>query len=246
MTFTPASIRNDLKCGKGAISKGERCHKGLATKASIQERILKYGGALGAIGSLAYATRRNSNVFAATSALQASVGAVASGFALEGERTKNRAKRSLATAIAASNFSAAAFNAYAARLVGKSKSQEREFDQRFNRGRQQSSEAYSRAWNNAQQVGAGSNGGSRYTGRSRPNSAAPTPYKDLGVSETASDAELKATWLKLMRQNHPDAGGDPRKATQINAAYQEILRRRGRSDAIWASGFTVDWDLIQL
>lgn len=32
MTITPASLRTDLKCGKGAISPGEKCTKGPATK----------------------------------------------------------------------------------------------------------------------------------------------------------------------------------------------------------------------
>jgi hypothetical protein len=31
MTLTPSSLRTDLKCGKGAISKGEKCTKGAAT-----------------------------------------------------------------------------------------------------------------------------------------------------------------------------------------------------------------------
>ena len=33
MELTPASLRLDLKCGKGAISKGEKCTKGPATRA---------------------------------------------------------------------------------------------------------------------------------------------------------------------------------------------------------------------
>jgi hypothetical protein len=32
MTLTPTTIRNDLKCGKGAISEGEKCTKGPAQK----------------------------------------------------------------------------------------------------------------------------------------------------------------------------------------------------------------------
>lgn len=33
MTLTPSAVRSDLKCGKGAISKGEKCTKGSATPA---------------------------------------------------------------------------------------------------------------------------------------------------------------------------------------------------------------------
>lgn len=36
MTLTPQSIRLDLKCGKGSISTGEKCHKGSATRVSTQ------------------------------------------------------------------------------------------------------------------------------------------------------------------------------------------------------------------
>lgn len=32
MTLTPSTVRLDLKCGKGAISEGEKCHKGTATR----------------------------------------------------------------------------------------------------------------------------------------------------------------------------------------------------------------------
>lgn len=32
MALTPTTIRSDLKCGKGAISPGEKCRKGPATK----------------------------------------------------------------------------------------------------------------------------------------------------------------------------------------------------------------------
>jgi len=49
-----------------------------------------------------------------------------------------------------------------------------------------------------------------------------------------------------MRENHPDAGGDPEKAKNINAAYQEIMRRRGRRDSIYADGFDIDWAAIAI
>ena len=56
--MTPASLRVDLKCGKGAISEGEKCTKGPATKraprAGKTERFLKKAGTIGAIGSLGY------------------------------------------------------------------------------------------------------------------------------------------------------------------------------------------------
>jgi hypothetical protein len=47
MALTPSSIRTDLKCGKGSISKGEKCHKGAATKAK------NIASAVGILGGLA-------------------------------------------------------------------------------------------------------------------------------------------------------------------------------------------------
>lgn len=63
------------------------------------------------------------------------------------------------------------------------------------------------------------------------------PFAILGVARSASDAEIKAAWRRLVRDNHPDraiAEGLPKEfvdlATQkvatINAAYRGIMRRR--------------------
>lgn len=62
-------------------------------------------------------------------------------------------------------------------------------------------------------------------------------YGILGVSETASDAEVKKAWRKLMSENHPDkllAKGLPEemmavakeKTQEIQGAYDEIRRAR--------------------
>lgn len=42
MKLTPSTVRFDLKCGRGAISQGEKCHKGPATKKK-QESLLTAG-----------------------------------------------------------------------------------------------------------------------------------------------------------------------------------------------------------
>lgn len=68
--------------------------------------------------------------------------------------------------------------------------------------------------------------------RTSPNKAVVNPYRDLGVSETATEREITAAWKKLMRKHHPDMGGDPEKAKQVNAAYTEIMRRMGRVDRL--------------
>lgn len=39
MTLTPTTLRLDLKCGKGAISEGEKCTKGPATKVEPKQRV---------------------------------------------------------------------------------------------------------------------------------------------------------------------------------------------------------------
>jgi DnaJ like chaperone protein len=64
------------------------------------------------------------------------------------------------------------------------------------------------------------------------------PYQELGLSRSASREELRATWKRLMRENHPDtlaARGVPQdfvarasdKVARINAAWDRIKRERG-------------------
>ena len=64
------------------------------------------------------------------------------------------------------------------------------------------------------------------------------PYDALRLSPDATDAEVKAQYRKLVRDNHPDrlmANGVPaeflelanRKLAAINAAYDTIARERG-------------------
>src|SRR5271166_2729520 len=64
------------------------------------------------------------------------------------------------------------------------------------------------------------------------------PYLELGVPRSASGEELRATWKRLMRENHPDtlaARGVPGdfvarasdKVARINAAWDRIKRERG-------------------
>ncbi len=73
---------------------------------------------------------------------------------------------------------------------------------------------------------------------SRAADAGGDPYAELGVSRVASDEDLRATWKRLMRENHPDSlasrgvpqefidrAGD--KVARINAAWDRIKRERG-------------------
>jgi len=64
------------------------------------------------------------------------------------------------------------------------------------------------------------------------------PYAILGVARNATGEELRATWKRLMRENHPDSlasrGVPPEfiarageKVARINAAWDRIKRERG-------------------
>ena len=59
------------------------------------------------------------------------------------------------------------------------------------------------------------------------------PYAVLGVSQTATAAEIKAAYRALVKRHHPDAGGDDQRILALNAAW-EVLgdgERRRRYDA---------------
>ncbi|MGC6482788.1 MAG: J domain-containing protein [Synechococcus sp.] len=46
------------------------------------------------------------------------------------------------------------------------------------------------------------------------------PYAELGVTAQATQAELKAAYRRLVKQHHPDAGGDPERILALNAAWE--------------------------
>src|SRR5271165_4519738 len=72
----------------------------------------------------------------------------------------------------------------------------------------------------------------------QPASDEPDAYTLLGLSRATSAEEIRATWRRLMRENHPDslaARGVPaefiaranEKVARINAAWDRIKRERG-------------------
>lgn len=241
MTLTPSTIRTDLKCGKGAIQRGHKCTKGAAT---VAENILKYGGAAGAVGSVIYGMQRGANPFNAAAGVSASLGAIGAGVSAEGKRTGNKMKEAQGRTLAAGGIAGAVMYGSFGHSLGKFNKNYERTRQTVNEGRQQTNWAYEQARRKAE--GFGENQGYRSrtnTGVARSGS---NPFKDLGVNENSSDDEIKKAWKELMRKNHPDVGGDPNKAKQYNAAYQEILRRRGKRDSVYADGFDIDWDAISL
>jgi len=48
------------------------------------------------------------------------------------------------------------------------------------------------------------------------------PYRVLGIAPTASAAEIKAAYRALVKQHHPDAGGDDHTILALNAAWEVL------------------------
>ena len=71
-------------------------------------------------------------------------------------------------------------------------------------------------------------GASRF-GASRPASGAPMGRAEaldvLGLQDGASDSDIKAAWVRLMRVAHPDGGGSDWLASRVNQAKDVLLRR---------------------
>lgn len=54
-------------------------------------------------------------------------------------------------------------------------------------------------------------------------------YKLLNVSKEASDSEIKKSYRKLAKENHPDKGGDSEKFKQIAEAYEVLSNKDKRT-----------------
>lgn len=256
MTLTPTSVRLDLKCGKGAISPGETCTKGPATKveapptkrkytprATKTEKFLKRAGAAGvlsgaavSLGGLATGNARLAmhGLAGATAAAGAYNAGEAMGFERRGEKGKAKVARARAALGLGYGVGVAIGTekgfADIRRAQAQRRTQQSTYTGTYGRGTYGSTGAGSRA-------GAGGRNAPRrgYQG---------DPFAEIGVSRNASKTELKRAWLAQMRKHHPDVGGDPEKAKKINEAYQEILRSRG--DSVYADGFDIDWSAITL
>ena len=54
-------------------------------------------------------------------------------------------------------------------------------------------------------------------------------YKLLNVNKEASDSEIKKSYRKLAKENHPDKGGDSEKFKQIAEAYEVLSNKDKRT-----------------
>lgn len=265
--LTPTTLRADLKCGNGSISPGEKCTKGSATKANpvaqagkryrtasrtmerrygkrpTTERVLNALGTGGVVGGLGYsavqAFRGNeAEMFKGFSAAHAGGALNSAASLMAARRTRNRTGAYLAGARLASNAYLAGLHGAGgialSRRVNRA-SQRGAYEQRYKQARENTRNY----WGSSRSGSTG--GGQRTASRS---SYKGDPFRDLGVNPNASEADIKRAWKEAMRRNHPDMGGDPEAAKRTNAAYQEILRRMGRKDSIFADGFDIDWDAL--
>lgn len=259
MSLTPSNVRLDLKCGKGAISRGETCTKGPATKAEAPptkrkstpraiktEKFLKRAGMIGTLSGAAVSLGglATGNTRLALHGLAGGMAASgiynageAMGFERKGQKSKARAARAGAalrlTYGAGLAISTETALADIRRMQAQTRTQRNTYSGTGGRG------AYTGAG------GRGAYGGAGTGSRSAPRRGYQgDPFAEIGVSRNASKAELKRAWLAQMRKHHPDVGGDPEKAKKINEAYQEILRSRG--DSVYADGFDIDWSTITL
>lgn len=276
--LAPSTVRADLKCGKGAISKGEKCTKGNATPSKTNNTIrniaLGVGGAA-VVGGIALgvskyrSTQRIGNkplgkgatpeqgisqgkaafkeargVALGTEIAGAGLGIAGAGL-MANEYAKEPKKRQAAGIMAGGALMYLGTGTFISgrRMRTQLATTEAEWTEGAEDYKRQWYSAREQAQQRAKQNATSGSQGSRNVGR---NKAVANPFKDLGISESASDADIKKKWLQLMRENHPDVGGDPRKAQQINAAYQEIMRRRGKLDSIYADGFNIDLEALGL
>lgn len=58
----------------------------------------------------------------------------------------------------------------------------------------------------------------------------PTYYDILGIGRDASETDVKRAARRLMRENHPDHGGDPLVAARINEAAEILANPKARAD----------------
>ena len=69
-------------------------------------------------------------------------------------------------------------------------------------------------------------GGHRRAGRAgTPKMGRGEALEVLGLVEGASDSDIRAAWVRLMRSAHPDGGGTDWLASRVNQARDVLLKR---------------------
>jgi DnaJ-class molecular chaperone len=67
-----------------------------------------------------------------------------------------------------------------------------------------------------------------------------SPYETLGVSPTATDAELRAAYRRLVQLHHPDHNQNSPESTrrfeEVQEAYAQVLRERQRNTSAQSGG----------
>lgn len=66
------------------------------------------------------------------------------------------------------------------------------------------------------------------------------PYSILGISEGASEDEIKKAFRRKAHEHHPDKGGDPLKFKEVQRAYEALTKNRSyqsQSDTPFEYGF---------
>ncbi len=70
------------------------------------------------------------------------------------------------------------------------------------------------------------------------------PYKELGVSETATPEEIRAAYLDLVKKYHPDKYTDPKikeqageRLKQINQAYEMLTKKPSSGSGGYDGGY---------
>lgn len=66
--------------------------------------------------------------------------------------------------------------------------------------------------------------------------AAPSPYEVLGVDSAATSSELRKAYRRLLRQTHPDTGGDPARFHAVQQAWERVGDTESRQR--WDAGHT--------
>lgn len=69
--------------------------------------------------------------------------------------------------------------------------------------------------------------------------ASPTPYEVLGVAAAASHAELRRAYRRLLRETHPDTGGNPARFHAVQKAWERIGEPTAR--ATWDKGHSTSF-----